>query len=196
MPAIGLEARRNLFHLGFGMLIVAGLYYDVIGVWALVAIVAVGFAASMASRKRRIPFIGWFLERFERREDLETFPGRGAFFATLGFLLAVALFEKDIALAAITIFVLGDSLGYFFGVRIGRIRHPLSDRKFLEGSMAGFLFAFLGASLFVTPAEALVASLVAMTMEAVDFVKGKRIEDNVTIPLFAGAAVTLMRALL
>lgn len=194
MVQIELETRRNLFHLILGLLLVAGLYYNLLDVWIMLAVVVVGFLLSTASRKRPVPLIHWFLQRFERREDVEGgIPGRGALFFFVGLLLALALFEHEVVLASVTIFVLADSISPLVGVKVGKVRHPLSDKKFLEGSIAGFIFAFLGAMLFVSPLEALLATFFAVVVEAIDTVKGRRIEDNITIPLVAGLVMTLLR---
>ncbi|MBN2331352.1 MAG: hypothetical protein JXC85_06055 [Candidatus Aenigmarchaeota archaeon] len=196
MTGFSLETRRNIFHLVLGMLVVAGIYLGVLDVWIVLAVVLVGFLISAASRKRPLPIIGWFLRHFERQHDIDAgIPGRGALFFGVGLLLTMALFETDIVLASITVFVLADSISPLVGVKIGKVRHPLSDEKFLEGSMAGFLFAFLGASLFVSPIEALLASLFANVIEAIDFIKGRRIEDNVTMPLVASITISLLRML-
>ena len=196
MERISLETRRNLFHLILGLLVVAGLYYNILDVWIMLAVVVVGFLLSTASRRRPVPLINWFLQRFERKEDLEGgIPGRGALFFFVGLLLALALFEHEVVLASATIFVLADSISPLIGVKVGRVRHPLSDKKFLEGSIAGFIFAFLGAMLFVSPLEALLATFFAVVVEAIDTVNGRRIEDNITIPLVAGLVITLLRML-
>ncbi len=196
MGKIALETRRNLFHLVLGICLVILLYFDLINVWIMLVVTLVGFLISMASRKRPVPLIHWFLLRFEREENMTTIPGRGALFFFLGLLLTMALFEHDIVMASIIIFVLADSLSPLIGIKVGRIRHPLSDKKFLEGSIAGFIFAFLGALLFVSPLEALLASFFAVTVEAIDSLKGRRIEDNITIPLVAGLTITLLRMFL
>ncbi len=196
MALFSLETRRNLFHLLIGILIVAAIYYMLVDVWLVLGVVIVGFLISAVSRKRPLPLIRWFLERFERQDDVDGgVPGRGAIFFGVGLLLTMALFERDVVLASITIFVLADSVSPLVGMRIGRLRHPLSDQKFLEGSMAGFLVAFIGAMFFVSPVEALLASLFAMSIEAIDFVKGRRIEDNITMPLVAGITILLLRLL-
>jgi dolichol kinase len=194
MNHMTLETRRNLFHLIVGILIVAAYYYMLIDIWVVLGAVLVGFLISAASKKRPLPVIQWFLDRFEREGDIDAgIPGRGALSFGVGLLLTMILFERDVVLAAITIFIIADSVSPLVGMRFGRIRHPLSGEKFLEGNMAGFLAAFLGAMLFVSPVEAFLASLFAMTIEAIDFIKGTRIEDNITIPLVAGITVMLLR---
>jgi dolichol kinase len=195
MARIDLETRRNLFHLGLGVSVLVLFYFDLVNAWSLMGALLIGFLVSLTSRRKRIPVIGWFLEHFEREEVIDAFPGKGAFFITLGFLLSIALFPKDIALAAIAILTFGDSVCYLFGTKAGRIKHPLCDKKFIEGNIFGFLAAVLAASIFVSPLEAFLASAFAMTMEAIDSIKGTRIEDNITIPIVAGGTITLLRLL-
>jgi dolichol kinase len=195
MVKISVETKRNLFHLVLGICIVALLYYNFINVWVMLAVVVVGFLLSMASRWRPVPIIHWFLIRFEREENMTSIPGRGALFFFVGLLIAMALFSHDVVLASATIFVLADSISPLIGVKVGRVPHPLSDKKFIEGSIGGFIFAFLGAMIFVSPVEALLATFFAVVVEAIDCVKGKRIEDNITIPLVAGITITLLRML-
>ena len=113
----------------------------------------------------------------------------------IGALLAVILFEKDIALAAIIILALGDSFSRLIGP-FGKIKHPFNNTKFLEGVIAGIIAAFLGAILFVKPSEAIIASFFAMMLEGVNLRLGKfKIDDNITIPLIAGGVIWLIRFL-
>ncbi len=195
MVNMKLETKRNLLHLLVGVAFVTLFHFNVIDVWILLGIVLAGSVISILSRKRRVLLIRWFLDRFEREEDMASIPGRGSLFFFIGFLVAASVFQKDVALASMIIVVVGDSVSPLVGARAGRIRHPLSNKKFIEGNIAGFIAAFLAAMLFVSPLEAFVASLFAMTAEAVDSVRGRRIEDNITIPLISGLAITVIRTI-
>jgi len=193
---VRLETRRALFHIFTGLSVAGLLYAGIIDGWVILAVTVIGFILSSWSRKTRLPVIGWFLDKFEREEALSSFPGKGAFFAFVGFLLSVGLFQKDIALASIVILTLGDSVPILVGMKIGRIGHPFSDSKFLEGTIVGFIAAFFGAAFFVTVPEAFAASALAMVAEGIDTFKGRRIEDNITMPLVAGIMITTMRTVL
>ncbi len=193
---LGRETERNLFHMALGLSIAALLWAGMIDVWMLIAVALLGFLASLARKKRPIPVLDLFLSRFEREDAMQNFPGRGAFFLVIGSILAVAVFPKDVALASIMILAIGDSVSPIVGLRHGSIKHPLSGSRMVEGAVAGFIAAFLGAMLFVAPHEALIASAVAMTFEAVDTLAGFRVEDNVTIPLVAGLVVMALRVVL
>jgi len=54
--------------------------------------------------------------------------------------------------------------------------------------MAGFFFAFLAGSVFVSPLMALAGSAVAMFIEYIPL----PVNDNLLIPLTAGLAITLL----
>jgi len=192
MDKTGFETRRNTLHLLFGLATVALVYAGVFSAPVLLAIVLAGLVISPASRNRKVPVISWFIDRFERDEVKDSFPGKGTIYFFMGSLIAVAVFPRAAALAAITILAIGDSVSPIVGMRTRRIKHPISRAKFLEGSAAGFLLAFAGASLFVPMAQALAATFAAFIIEGVDYVRGVRIEDNITIPFFAGLVIWLM----
>lgn len=187
-----LETRRNMFHLILGLFLVYMLYFSLINVYHIAAVTIIGFALSFTHRKRRISILEWFLVRFERNKDKD-FPGKGAFFFLVGTILALALFPEDIALASIVMLSVGDSLSPIIGTRFGRLRHPLSREKVLDASAVGFFVAFAVATMFVSPLEAFLAAFVSMIVESIDYLKGRRIEDNMTIPLAAGLTITILR---
>ena len=189
------ETGRNVFHVIAGLAVAFLFYLGIIDVWALLAVTLCGFALSVARRRKKVPVIDWFLRRFEREDVMGKFPGRGAFYLFLGMLLSAALFPRDVACASMAILALGDGVSPIVGMHKGRIRHPLSPGRMLEGSVAGFIAAALGAMLFVPLPEALLASFIAMAVEAVDTVKGRRLEDNITMPLVSGIVMLALRAL-
>lgn len=189
------ETERNLFHLVYGILVIALIYFNIIGVFSLFVLVVIGLIASIVNRRRKLPFFVWFLSRLERKKDLDNFPGRGALYITIGFLISVAFFPTSIALASIAILTFGDSLPALFGKRLGKVKHPFSEKRYIEGSIIGFIAAFLAAFLFVPALEALLGSLVALGIESIDSVKGRRIEDNISIPLVAGLVMFFIRLL-
>jgi dolichol kinase len=187
------EIKRNLFHLLLGAVIVILLYFGFIDVWILAGVTVVGFILSLRHRRKRVPLIDWFIQVFERQHEQEEFPGRGAFYMMLGITLAVALFPEPIALASVSILAVGDSLSPLIATRLGRIRHPLNREKVLDASAAGFFIAFMSATFFVSLAEAFIASYIAMFVESIDYLKGRKIEDNITIPLVAGLSIVILR---
>jgi len=134
----------------------------------LALVLVVGAVLVLLSRSYKLPGVYWFLKKFERRGVREVFPGKGAFFYILGAFVVTSLFEKSIAMASIMILALGDSSSHLIGGYIGRVKHPLSDTKFIEGHVAGALIGTSGAMFFVTPLVALVGASVAMFVEGID----------------------------
>lgn len=191
-----LEIKRQLFHLSFGLVIVGLLYFNVLTTLYLFVIIAVGLALSVIYQKYTLPGLSWFIKRYERAKDKKTFPGRGAILFLIGSFIVILLFDKNTALAAITILALGDSISPLVGRFYGRIKHPFSNVKLIEGTIAGIVAGFLGAMLFVSPSQAIIASFVAMTVEAIDIkLLGDKFDDNISIPLVAGFVIWLIQVL-
>jgi len=188
------ELYRQLFHIAFGLAIVALLQHGILNAYLLLSLAAIGVVISYIAKHHRIPFVHWFLERCERTEDMKTFPGRGVILYVIGCVIALLVFEKDVAFAGMMVLVLGDSVSHLIGGYYGKHRHPLNKEKLLEGWLAGVIAGFFGALVFVGWPEALAASFVAMTLETVEWGVDRRIlDDNLFIPIIAGIVIMLLR---
>ncbi len=188
------ELYRQLFHIAFGLALVALLQHGILNAYLLLVLLAIGLAVSYAAKHHRILFVHWFLDRCERTEDMKTFPGRSVILYVLGCLIALLVFEKDVAFAGMMVLVLGDSVSHLIGGYYGKHQHPLNRKKLLEGWLAGIAAGFLGALVFVRWQEALAASFVAMTLETVEWGVDRRIlDDNLFLPLIAGVVMMLVR---
>jgi len=191
------ELKRQIFHLFLGIAIVMLLRYSLINTKIILFILIIGLVISYLSRKMRIPFFNDMLEIFERKEEITRFPGKGIIFYFIGVYITLLLFPKDIASASIMILALGDSVSHVFGLHFGKIKHILSEKKFLEGTIAGFIAGFFGAVLFVKPTEAFFASLIAMTVEAIEIKAGaQQVDDNLVVPIVSGGVVWVLRFLI
>ncbi len=188
------EVRRQLFHALLGIAIVFLLSKGYLNAFLLATITAAGLILSFLSRKAELPAIAWLLDKFERKDERKRFPGKGALSLVAGALVAVLLFPKNVALAAIMVLALGDSFSHIVGRFFGRTKQPFSV-KLVEGTIAGIVFGFLGAVLFVGTIEALAAAAAAMTIEAVEIRLGKTVvNDNLLVPLVAGVVIILISA--
>ena len=191
-----LEAKRQLFHMLLGIAIVALLVYGLIDKTHIFFLIVIGIIISFLSKKYKIPVICWFLKNFDREKDLKSFPGKGVIFYLIGVFLVLSFFPFDIAMPAILVLAFGDSASHLFGVRHGKIRHPFADKKFIEGMIAGFIAAFIGALVFLPWHEALIASFFAMLAESIEIKIGaEKVDDNIIIPLVAAIAVSIARFL-
>lgn len=117
-------------------------------------------------------------------------------FLFTGSLLALQLFDRDIALASIMILALGDSVGHLFGAKFGRLRNIFNWRgsKLFEGTLMGSAAGFVGAVLFVPIPHAFFGSFGAMAAEVVKIeLNDTALDDNMVVPLVAGTVMLLMR---
>ena len=201
------ETERQIIHIIFGFVIVILLYFNFLDAFSLAIITLIGFVLFYLAKKYRLIVIYEILQRLERKEDLEKFPGKGPLFYLIGATIVVALFENDIAMASIIILALGDSIPYLVGNQFKLIRSPFNDNKYLEGSFAGWFAAFVCAALVLWIAgvnmsigfivlQAFFASLIAMIAEGIDIkIKLNKIDDNIIIPVVASCVIWVIRFL-
>ncbi|MFH1653368.1 MAG: hypothetical protein ABIE74_04855 [Pseudomonadota bacterium] len=195
-----LELRRQFFHMLFGVGLVVLINVGILNFEIILILLLLGIVLSILSKRMKIPIVHWFLQRFEREDHLKKFPGKGVIFYLLGTAIIYGLFihrpeGKNIIMASIMILALGDSAPLFVR-HIARIRHPLNDKKFLEGAILGAFLGFIGAVIFVHPLEALIASSVAMFVEGIEIKLGMaEVDDNITIPFVAALVIWLVRLL-
>jgi len=194
------EIKRKSFHIGAGFLLIFLIYFDILDVFSLSILLLISIILSVVSKFVKIPVLSWFLNQLEREKHMKTWPGKGVVFFITGALLVVALFEKDIAIASLLILTLGDGISPLVGIHYGRIRHPFSNIKFIEGTIAGAMAAFLGIMLFTTaglisiqPLEALLASLIAMFIEGIEIkLKWDLNDDNIILPIISAIIIWLI----
>lgn len=188
------EVKRQIFHICTGITFILLISLDILNPLRIFIILIAGIMVSLLSKKIKIPIVYWFLERFERKNEQKEFPGKGIIYFFVGVLLVLKLFPKNIALASIVILTFGDSISHLVGMRIGKIKHPLSSVKLVEGTLVGTLCAFVGALFFVPPLQALLGSIGAMTAEVVEFEMNKKpVDDNFIVPLVAGTIMLIVR---
>jgi dolichol kinase len=133
-----------------------------------------------------------WLGRIIRQAEAHTLTG--ATYVTLAALLTIVLFEKPIAITALLFMSVSDALASLVGIRFGRARF---FGKSLAGSAAFFVSAGVIGLLVLsaTPLIALAGALVGTVVEAVPLkIGGYRLDDNLSIPLIAGAAMTAVSA--
>lgn len=202
------ELKRQSFHALTGLIILALLIFNILNKWIIGGILVFGYILFLINLRKRIPVLWWFIQHFERRENMKDAPGGGSFFFVLGVFLSLVLFPKDVAYVAIAVLALGDSISTFVGKNYGRTKSPLSSVKLLEGTTAGialsfagflglyYLFPALSIPFSVTLLEGLAACAVAMIIEALEIsIEKRKIDDNVVIPLVAGAVILVVRGL-
>ena len=160
--------------------------------WVLVPLAGIAIVAETLRHTRPgfRTFIDTWLGRVLRQAEAHTLTG--ATYVTFGALLSILLFDKPIAITVLLFLSVSDALASLVGIRFGRVR---LGSKSLEGSAAFFVSA-AAIALFVmwpTPLVAIAGAAVATVVEALPLkIARHKLDDNLTIPLVAGAAMTLL----
>ena len=188
-----LELKRKILHILVGITALLLLIYNIITPLIIFIILTIGIFVSFLSLRIRIPIISWFLDNFERNKDKNKLPGRGIIFAVTGSLLALQLFETNIALASITILIFADPISHLIGKAFGKTQSPLNKTKNIEGHLAGAIISSLMAMFFVSPLLAIAGAIISMLFESIIIeIQKIQLDDNLIIPLAAGTAMFLI----
>ncbi len=186
--APSLPSRRDIFretiHIGsFLVLFVCQYFLNRLWVSLLILTVTLLYAVSEFARLRgiNVPILSTITWKATVKPELYEFATAPIFFA-IGITLSLILFPAPISYASVAILTLGDGFATVFGKILGRNVLPFNKGKTVEGSIFGFLFAFLGAMFFVNPIAALIGALIGMVIECLPL----PISDNVTIPMVSG----------
>ena len=130
------------------------------------------------------PIIGRIIRQHEENGDFT-----GATYILTSSCFTIALFSKPIAIAALAFIIVGDSFAAIIGRRFGRHRF---GRKSVEGSLACLfgtgIVACIGPLFGLDLRVALAGAVVAAVTEALS----TRVDDNVSVPLVSGLAMTLL----
>jgi phosphoserine phosphatase len=156
---------------------------------SVILFVAVLYAISEVFRIRgnNIPIFSSITWRAANKPELYAIATTPISFA-LGIAISLLIFPAPIPYVSITVLTLGDGFAHLFGRKFGRIRLPFNKGKNLEGSIFGFLFAFLASLIFVDPVRALIGAVVGMIIEGLPL----PVNDNLAMPLVSGLALTLI----
>jgi glycerol-3-phosphate acyltransferase PlsY len=139
-------------------------------------------------RLKRLPLHG-FLNRLigPMLREHENSDFTGSSYILTASVLTILLFDKSVAVAAISFIILGDIAAAFIGRRYGRIR---IKRKSLEGSLACLVMCLL--VVIIVPGFPLwigvVGAFTATIVEGITF----PIDDNFSVPLISGLVMHIL----
>ena len=190
LPSTNDFVREDIHASGFFMPVIAGLI-GIPVVASVIILISIVYTVSELSRLegREVPLVSAITKHAASQSELYGFAAAPLYFA-FGIVATMLLFPTDLGSAAIAMFCLGDSAASLFGGLISTSL-PFNKGKTWEGSLAGFIFAFLAGSFFVSPWLALAGAAIAMTIEVLPL----PVNDNVLIPVITGAALTLLTLL-
>lgn len=182
----GRQPWRRVFHAACGVALVAWLVVlepgwplAVGGLGGLAALLFLLDAARLRSPRLNRLFFRTLLPFVSAREA--TGIASSTWFVT-GSFLAVAIFPRDVAVAAILVLALADSTASYVGRRWGR--RPLGTGT-VEGSL---VFLTIAAAVLVPLAGPIPGAAAALAAAAVERLPWP-LDDNLTVPLVTGAAL-------
>ena len=183
------EVIRETIHAGGFLVPMVSAHFGVYPIAFLLLITTFAYLASELARVegRNVPLISSVTLRattYSERYEFATTP----MFLALGVMLSLLLFPAPISYASIAIVCLGDSAASIFGKFFGKTPIPFNKSKNIEGSIAGFVFAALGAAVFLHIPKALVGAAIGMLVESLPL----PINDNLSTPLATGAILILL----
>ena len=186
-PSTNDFVREDIHAAGFFMPVIAQIV-GVTPVAIFILVLSIVYLISELARLegKNIQFISAVTRHAASQTELYGFAAAPLYYA-FGILFTLLVFPFPASAAAIAIFALGDSTASIFGGLIGKSL-PFNKGKTLEGSLSGFVFAFLAGCLFVSPWIAAVGAAVAMFVEYLPL----PINDNVVIPLVTASVLMLL----
>ncbi|MGV8087414.1 MAG: diacylglycerol/polyprenol kinase family protein [Candidatus Woesearchaeota archaeon] len=186
------EINRKIFHIIGGIILAILIYYDILKIWSIIAILVIGIIISILYRKYDLPIINYFLNKFEREHLRKKFPGKGVIYLFLALLFMRLLFEKEIVIAGVMIWTFGDSMSAIVGKHYGKIKHPLNNERLIEGTIAGIICGSIAASFFVYWPFAFIGATISMMMESLEWkLYTKVFDDNLFVPLIGSFVIFL-----
>jgi dolichol kinase len=182
-----LELIRKLFHILGGIFIVLLFQARILTVplagLIILLIAAVVLYNFRAERELLTKILS--LNRADMR-----IPGLDVLAYLVGCWLVLAIFPSRIAFAAILILAFGDAVAHLVSRSFGATQTFMTKSTYLEGTIAAIIAATLAAWVYVPFLAALIASAVAMIVEAGELRIGDHyIDDNLVIPLVAGVTL-------
>ncbi len=176
--------RRKIIHLFYGFLLVFLLDYQILSrrlffYWLIAVLFIVLISPFLPSGIRKI------ISYFERNKKAK-FLVIGPLLFTLSAFTSWMIFPRNIALAAILNLAIGDSVNAL----TGSFLQNSGQKKRLEAAIASFFAVTLITSQYVPLIPAVTGGLVTLALEFSEpKIKGKKIDDNLLIPLFSGLAI-------
>lgn len=184
------EPARKAIHLTGGLIPLLYLFLNLTKTETLLILGGLAFPFLLSDLLRlRLPQLNrWFLRCFSlaMRPGEETRP-TGATYYLFACWLTILLFERSVAVPALLVLACGDTAASVFGQILGG--YKLREGKTLAGSLAFLVTAFLVTLPFFPTPIALGGAFSAAVAELLPL----PLDDNLTIPLTAGIALTLFR---
>lgn len=137
-------------------------------------------------------YLIWKLTKvLERESDYRVFPWKWLFFYTLWSFSSLYFFQENIAYASILILWTWDAFSNIIWRKLWKNHWKFNKKKTIEWSIWWFIPSLIASVFFVKLIPAIIASFVAMIIEAIDLkIAWIKIDDNLTIPIISWAILS------
>jgi dolichol kinase len=187
-PSRGDLLREAIHSSGFFIPVLAILFgLPLVAIFIISVVALYSVSEFFRVRGKNLPFFSEVTRHAASQSELCEFTLAPIYFAT-GILLTLVLIPAPASYAGIAIFALGDSTASLFGGTLSKKPLPFNSSKTAEGTLVGFLFAFLAGSIFVAPWIAVIGAAVGMAVEYLPL----PVNDNLLIPLCAGLVLMFL----
>lgn len=185
------EAFREVIHMGSFLIPLLCHFLNVnryaLAVVILATAVIYSFSELARGARIRLPPFTTVTALAALGEEKWGFATSPLFFA-LGVIVALTLYPPQMGFAAITVLTLGDGTARLVGKKLGKRVLPYNKTKKIEGTVAGILLSAVASLLFVSPSQALAASILSLLVETLPL----PVDDNLLIPLVAGLVLIVV----
>jgi len=190
----GIWLRRKVFHTTVGVVFLLSIFLFDQFKWFYLFVLGCGIVLSYVMEKKPIRFIKWFLDRYDKLEDIV--PGQGPITFFAGALFSWFVFGWEPAAVSIIVLSFGDPLAYVMGEAIGGPKIPWNRRKTVAGSLSFTVFPFLLISLLWNPLLGLLAAGLGAIGESLPLPNRLVTDDNMIIPLTVSAGIWVLSMLI
>lgn len=183
------ELLRKSIHISLGIIITTTVSHHIITPFHLFVLLVIVMLIAIISRKVAIPVVSPLLKHLDRPNH---FPAKGLITYLIGSILSFELFPLPFALASIMILALGDGTAALARPWSKR-KNSLSQKHLMEETIVGAVLGALGAMIFISIPQAIIASGCAMILEAIEVrFNNDILDDNILTPLAAGTSLLLL----
>ena len=185
---IKFEIKRKFIHLLIGFVSIILIYFlgtKFVFYFSLVIFSIMIYLRAKVLEKKRVLVLSKLIDIFERKEEKENEPGKGAMNFALSIILITSIFEKNTCILSILILSISDTMASIVGKKFGRIK--IKENKTLEGCLSFFISSLIICLFFMEIKKAIAVSLFAVLLELIVL-----LDDNLSIPLGVSFMVSMI----
>ena len=186
---IKFEIKRKSVHVLIGFISILLIYFletKVVFYISLIFFSVMIYLRAKILEKKRVFLISDLIDIFERKNEKENEPGKGAMNFALSVILITSIFEKNTCIISILILSISDTLASIIGKRFGKVK--IKNGKTLEGCLSFFISSLIICIFFMEIKKAIAVSLFAVMIEFIVL-----LDDNLSIPIGVSFMISMIK---